>query len=413
MSANSPHVFVNAGHLSMQLDALTLMAAGSFVATISGLLLLGAWTQIRSAPALLWWSAANFVDAIAIGGLATGFATAQPLTVTIATGLLVVVPPLVWGGTRCFVGRGTPLIALAAGPVAWLAVAAAPLPISHEAAAAGASFVVWIAYLAATNVELWRGRAEPLRARWPLIAFFTAHALVFLAGIADLFAGELPSGTVPPLSSLFSFIHFEHLIYAIGTAIFMVVLCKERIELRYINAAHVDSLTGVANRRAFFDSAERVFRRCRENGAPVAMIMFDLDRFKSVNDTDGHRTGDAVLRLFADTARGLLRPSDLFGRYGGEEFVVVLPNTTIDAAFVIAERVRRAFAEACRPLDGLTIGATVSAGVAAGGADATLDETLIAADKAMYRAKTRGRNRVERADEGGGAEDGTKIARIA
>ena len=89
-----------------------------------------------------------------------------------------------------------------------------------------------------------------------------------------------------------------------------------------MHAARRDSLTGIANHGALLDGARRLFTRCRKDGAPFSLIMFDLDHFKNVNDRHGHRAGDAILRAFADTVRGLLRPNDLFGRYGGEEFTV-------------------------------------------------------------------------------------------
>jgi diguanylate cyclase (GGDEF)-like protein len=128
------------------------------------------------------------------------------------------------------------------------------------------------------------------------------------------------------------------------------------------------------------------------------VIVFDLDHFKLVNDTYGHAVGDRVLRIFVDTARGVLRPNDFFGRHGGEEFAVVLPGASIEIAHAIADRVRHAVAEACRKVDGPPLYATVSAGVAAASLSESFSTALEAADRALYLAKSRGRNRVERAD---------------
>ena len=140
--------------------------------------------------------------------------------------------------------------------------------------------------------------------------------------------------------------------------------------------------------------------------------MFDLDHFKAVNDTCGHQVGDRVLRAFADTVRGALRPNDLFGRYGGEEFTVVLPGATIETAYVIAERVRHVFADSHRSLDGQPLDATVSAGVASASPIMTLEAVIEAADRAMYAAKAAGRNCVKRAvDER--LDGGGKVIRIA
>jgi diguanylate cyclase (GGDEF)-like protein len=126
--------------------------------------------------------------------------------------------------------------------------------------------------------------------------------------------------------------------------------------------------------------------------------MFDLDHFKAINDRHGHRAGDEILRAFADTVHNSLRPTDLFGRYGGEEFTVALPGATIETAYVIAERVRHAFAERHRFRDGQPLNATVSAGVAEAGADTTFEAVIDAADRALYEAKNLGRDRVARAE---------------
>jgi diguanylate cyclase (GGDEF)-like protein len=137
--------------------------------------------------------------------------------------------------------------------------------------------------------------------------------------------------------------------------------------------------------------------------------MFDLDRFKWINDSFGHDVGDEVLRTFADTTRSVLRPNDLFGRYGGEEFCVVLPGATIEAAYVIAERVRHKFAHASESVAGRKMNATVSAGVATAASSTTLEAIMREADHGMYRAKSQGRNRVERADPNLKPSDGAVI----
>jgi diguanylate cyclase (GGDEF)-like protein len=127
--------------------------------------------------------------------------------------------------------------------------------------------------------------------------------------------------------------------------------------------------------------------------------MFDLDHFKMVNDTLGHQAGDQLLRSFADTVRIALRPNDLVGRYGGEEFIVGLPGATMETACIIAERVRHAFANSYQLLDGQPVNATVSAGVASASSVTTLYAIIGAADKALYRAKKNGRNCIKRASD--------------
>jgi diguanylate cyclase (GGDEF)-like protein len=126
--------------------------------------------------------------------------------------------------------------------------------------------------------------------------------------------------------------------------------------------------------------------------------MFDLDHFKSVNDRFGHLVGDEALRIFAATANANLRASDLIGRFGGEEFVAVLPSPLADAA-AAAERVRTAFAAAAVSVAGCDVGATLSAGAASGAPGSDIASLLMRADTGLYRAKANGRNRVEVAEE--------------
>ena len=155
-------------------------------------------------------------------------------------------------------------------------------------------------------------------------------------------------------------------------------------------------MTGLANRRAFLPLAERAQERCRRRGEPVSVVVFDLDRFKLVNDTFGHPFGDEVLRIFAHVARAALRPGDIVSRVGGEEFFAILPGATLKEACAVANRVRAAFAEAADDVEGRRVNATVSAGVMASeDASVPLATLLEKADAALYRAKIRGRNCVQ------------------
>ena len=367
-----------------------------------------AWTQIR-APALLWWSAASGIYAFGIGILAFGITNGSAIAVAIASGVTTLTPVLVFGGVRHFNHRPNRLLLLAVGPAAWAAAGAIPFPGEPEFPATVASFAIWVVYLGAAVVELWRGRTEPLPARWPLAGSFAVHGFMFFVGVLDMFTVNVAGQMMRPFSSVFSYIHFEALIYAVGTSVFMVLMCKERSERRHILAARRDSLTGTSNRGAFLESADRMLHRCQAEGRSFSLIMFDLDRFKWINDTFGHDVGDDVLRTFAETTRTVLRPNDLFGRYGGEEFCVVLPGATIEAAYVIAERVRHKFAETGAFVDGRALNATTSAGVATAASLTTLDVIIRGADQSMYRAKSLGRNRVERAGREEAGDDDSVI----
>jgi len=388
------------------------MATGAVTAGLSGIWLAWVWFQRRDVTALVWWASANLVYGAAIGGLRIALSDHQPLFLLGALLLTNLPPALVWAGARQFRGAHVPVALVPAGMVVWAVATAIGSTNAPDPTAAAISFAVWIVYLAAAVRELWLGRDEALPARWPLAFLFLIHAAVYAGGIVDVLGGTFLEMDAPPLESWFGLIHFEGLFYAMGTAVFMAGLAAERNERIYRSAASIDALTGAANRRAFFDGAERLLSRCAGDGAEMSLILFDLDRFKAINDTYGHQFGDRVLRHFADTVRNLLRPADLFGRHGGEEFAVVLPGEGIDTAYAIAERVRRVFAETCRQLDEMPLSATVSAGVAATAAADTLEELVAAADQALYRAKAQGRNCVRRAD-GPPDDGGAKVIRVA
>jgi diguanylate cyclase (GGDEF)-like protein len=166
----------------------------------------------------------------------------------------------------------------------------------------------------------------------------------------------------------------------------------------YRTAASTDHLTGLLNRRALMDNATQLCTRQAKRKEPVAVLMFDLDHFKSINDRFGHHVGDEVLRLFGAVARANMRASDLIGRLGGEEFFALLPGTISDAA-IVAERVRAAFEVAAVSVGGCDAGATVSTGVASGAPGTDVTALLIRSDAALYRAKAKGRNRVEAFDQ--------------
>jgi diguanylate cyclase (GGDEF)-like protein len=161
-----------------------------------------------------------------------------------------------------------------------------------------------------------------------------------------------------------------------------------------------DSVTGLRSRRFVTEALALEFLRSRRYGTALSVVMADIDHFKLVNDGYGHVAGDVVLRGVADLLRAMLRATDVAGRYGGEEFLIVLPHNAPDGAEVLAERWRRACeAAAFRSLSGEEIRATISLGIAGCSARHRSPEDLIGeADAALYRAKEAGRNRTVRAD---------------
>jgi diguanylate cyclase (GGDEF)-like protein len=189
---------------------------------------------------------------------------------------------------------------------------------------------------------------------------------------------------------------FEALLFTIAIAFILLAMAKERTEYRHKTAAMVDPLTGIANRRSFLQDGHELTKRHAAHPCAVAVLLIDLDHFKSINDRFGHALGDRVLQVFAETASATIRSTDLIGRLGGEEFAAVLYNAGREKAVALAERIRTAFSEIATEVDGRPVHATVSIGVVVN-EDRPLDvpELLGQADLALYYAKERGRNRVE------------------
>jgi len=161
-------------------------------------------------------------------------------------------------------------------------------------------------------------------------------------------------------------------------------------------SASVDELTGVCNRRSLLERLREESERARRHRKPLCVLMLDLDHFKQVNDSFGHRIGDAVLENVGRLLRGTLRAGDFVGRYGGEEFCIVLTDTSLSGARVVGERIRRQIAmQAVSGPDGETVQVGCSIGVAEVDTARDVMEAIELADGALYRAKAAGRNRVE------------------
>lgn len=377
----------------MAIDIPTIVLAVSFLQLLCGAALLYAFFAYRDAPAAAWWGVSHMVLAAGVLISMLGASTGADWITASAFVFFLSCAAMQWHGTRLLTGASGNLPLLVAGPVLIAAVNLLPvgeaLPIVRGISAA----VLNVSYFTASFLLLMRPRGERLRAYVPLAILFVANIIAMvLAPFGGL--GGTEAG-LPPLLSLPGLLHMEAQLFVLGTTIFVIAALRERKELTERKASSIDTLTGLANRRGFFESGEALIAKCTAEAKPVGVIAIDLDHFKGINDSFGHAAGDAVLRLFAQVARRSLKANDLVGRIGGEEFAALLYGSDAEATFAVAERIRKAFQAEAEFVDGTPVKATLCAGVAGADAAVSLDSLLKDADIALYRAKQNGRNRVE------------------
>jgi diguanylate cyclase (GGDEF)-like protein len=232
-----------------------------------------------------------------------------------------------------------------------------------------------------------------------------ASAFVFYAGVPLQFDGQnvgvlcIADGTprdmsedeLEALRDLAGLAEHELQVAALSEAQINLTIAHDELEMK----SRVDLLTRVWNREAIVEIAARELEQGRSVGKPTGLVMLDIDHFKSINDAYGHLGGDEVLRNIGSRLRAAVRPNDAIGRYGGEEFIVVLPHTGQDGALVAAERIRAQIARAPILVDGVQIFVTCSGGCTSSlDGRHTVDALVRAADAGLYRAKDRGRNQV-------------------
>jgi GGDEF domain-containing protein len=314
----------------MQLDVQTLSAVTVFVTALLGALLVFVGLQNRDVRAPMVWGAAYIVGAVGLALLTTHGSAPDWISINIANALVLLGSALTWAGARMFDARPVRPGLVLAAPALWLIACVMP--------AFGADInlrVVLVSALmamlaAVTAEEFWCGRAEPLMSRWPTVCALLAYAAALLA--------RIPATLLSPIlqrQSLMSGVSFALL--AFGTLLFTVVLAflllnmpKERTEFAHKIASLIDPLSGVPNRRSFVDGANRLLMQQSHDFEPLAVFLFDLDRFKTINDQLGHGTGDTVLQIFAATATATatrtLGSDILFGRIGARNSPRCLPS---------------------------------------------------------------------------------------
>lgn len=377
----------------MHLDAPTLFFVTIVVMALIALLLIWTWLQNRSESALLWWSVALLIEALGTVLVVLRGFIPDGLSIGVANSLLIAACGLIWGSARLFNER-TVHPSFLLGSATWLVACYFDAFYSSLPARASLLSILVGIYALLAAWEFWRGK-EPLASRPAVVACWVVHAVIFFLHMPAVMLSSGTGNTLPLSGTWFLFIAFQGIIHTILAAFLLLLMAKERQELRYKTASRIDPLTGAFNRRHFVTSAEQAMAKATREGITAALILFDLDHFKRINDSLGHQPGDEVLKLFCSTALTHLRSSDVFGRLGGEEFAVILPVANAGSAREIAKRILAAFEAAGKKFERAGLNITASAGLAIAEDGKSFDDLFTIADRALYRAKRTGRNRVE------------------
>ncbi len=375
----------------MTLDYNSLLMALAVSATCLAVTLLGSWFARRSETFLLTGTLGLVL--IVSGILAYSLYVDHPATAfaVVSFALFHSGFAALWGGGSQFLTGRLPRRATVACAAAAMLVSIPPLLIGYDGLAFIAQNSAIAAMLFGTAYQYWRARAEAPVPLTGITALYCLTAISFVLCARVLIAdGKMVLGVAPSNWA-------EDLSIAVciasmtGIGALSLALHQWRLAARHRLDAITDPLTGLLNRRALFD---RYGKGTMEPA--TAVLVFDLDHFKSINDTFGHASGDRVLKVFAAELSANCRAGDTAARLGGEEFALVLKESAPGRAEKVAERIRKAFAGREIYLEGESRRCTVSVGVAPGrSTPMELDTMLSAADKALYTAKRAGRNRIE------------------
>jgi diguanylate cyclase (GGDEF)-like protein len=374
------------------IDVQTLWA---FLALADGALaaIVGVGLAARGREGALAWCASLAARSLSVLLFASSL---QPRagTLAIAAGLLALSMTLQAASIAAFDRRSLP------GWVHSAAIAAVAVPVALVASDASSAILfgglVMGTILAGDAILAWGTRGVRSAGRAILAACYAACAIVFVMRgfAAAIHADPLQPFLAPSAGQSVAWLLAASA--AIASSFAFLLMHQERAEAEALRLATLDPLTGAYNRHTFREIAEREMSRARRAGQPLSIIMVDIDHFRAVNEKHGERVGDQLLRRLVEVLRGALRKEDMLVRYGGEEFLVLLPDVPGPGAVVVAGRLRKAVAATEVEAGALRFALTVSAGVAArlDEGPESVDALVARAEEALALAKRRGRNRV-------------------
>ncbi len=386
---------------SLDIRSLSVVLTGA--SAMASVIMILVWKTRKTYAGFGFWAAGNAASTVGFLLFALRGIIPDILTIVLANVLVLSTAALYLEGTRRFRGvSGRKILSIFL--VIFFAVSLSYYTyVDNDAGVRIVILSLFVAlFYALVAWELLGNAPSDLRFSYWLTGSLFAMYSLFMATRA--FLAVLAPGPhdiyAPNLMHTFTFL--LPLLLGIAWTFGFVMLNSERLEVDLKSAqvelqrsATTDYLTGISNNRCFFLQGEREIQRARRYGRPFALLLFDIDNFKEINDSHGHAAGDQVLVAVASRCRNLLREIDIFGRVGGDEFAILMPETDLGGGRTTAERLRSAVAEA-----GIESGAalhhvTISIGVSELASDDRLiEETLKRADDAMYEAKRRGRNAI-------------------
>lgn len=373
----------------MMIDNTSLLIGISFSSASLTLALLVGWLNSRRETYLM--HGAIGVALIVVGVGIMGFRAGRySLEYTLLPYTLILSGfALIYSASRLFRDVKANLVpAIAAGIIA-LVVTAMPFFLDYTGTGTIMMNLSAAALMLLCAGEYWRGRQDARVALLANVALYCFTALSFLACAMMLVLEQNWVLTAPADNWAEDFNSIMSLVGLTGIGAITLTLHHSRAARRHHAEANTDALTGVLNRRALFTQFDDDMVV-----TGLAVVMFDLDHFKQINDRYGHARGDLVLQQFSGVMRSQLRNADVIARLGGEEFCIILPGLSRDAARTVAERIRSAYAALQIPINDHGAAATVSAGLATGSPSETFSSVLSRADAALYKAKSAGRNQI-------------------
>jgi len=375
MTLDLPSIIVLSGVLGLLISVVFVFLCVSYPQSVKG---------------LGFWAAAPALQSLALVLGLRGLLPNLPSIVLANLALLTGVGFFYFGTQRFFnqaasFGRVLGLIAVSAPLLVWFTVVQPSFNARVLVVTA-----IWLAVLYLLAMLIWRLGKPAFATRFTLGALLV-HAVVLLLRFGTALLPLPDQGLFEP-SRLQTLYIATSVIVVLTQCIGLILMAGDRLQQEFEHAAKHDAMTNALMRRAVFDLCEQELERCCRHGRKMVVLMLDIDHLKAINDSYGHQTGDRVLIDFANRITPLLRRSDQFGRLGGEEFVVLLPETSQEEALVVAERIRT---HVELPVKGVP-SIAVSIGMTSNRPDeGKLDALLARAEKALHKAKEAGGNCIE------------------